>query len=113
MGINKKMIKPKKQNTQVLLYIHFMNRVAGLAATMRRRGADEKTALEAQKGFVNGIESTIENLSKGLISNSPGIGQNELQDILDVANNYNWTENATIVELYGIYSKITGAEKYM
>ena len=59
---------------------------------------------------MTGLAATIDKLRKGKIPVSNGIGESQLQEMLDVATDVDWTKPETVRLLYNTYSRLTGEQ---
>lgn len=98
-------------NTKAQLDEHFACGVAALKVLRCGTGqVGEDAANRFKQRFTERIEQTIQELTRKEITESGGVGEAQLREILDTAKNSDWTEASTIVTLYETYTRIVGVE---
>lgn len=64
----------------------------------------------ARDSFVTGLAATIKKIEDGSIPDSKEIARQQLQEMLDVATNADWTKPGTTRRLCDMYFELTGEQ---
>ena len=96
-------------NTRAQLSLYFSNKVAAVRVAKQLGIEYEVPADKAQAEFIKGMELTKKRLAQGSISQSEGIGESQLDEILAVARTGDW-DAPKIREIYATFSQVTGTE---